>query len=206
MTTSIVHRCRVTAGTSLVALALVFVAQTAAAQTHTASDMDWQHGTTLFGFGGAQASSSRVSPAAGLGLGWEVTRRLALEGRATWFRVENDLTDFAATMSAHVPLSTGRSILPFLSGGVGMYRATVDSRSSIGQDFYSDRLAAGFVGRRPFEDFLVTVGGGVDVHVTDHFFLRPEANLLLVTTSANDRNLGMFGVQLVYHFERHPIE
>ena len=208
MTTSIVRRCRSAAGISLAVLALVLVANTAGAQTHTKSDMDWQHGTTLFGFGGAQSALSQVNPAAGLGFGWEVTQRLALEGRATWFRLNEDMPDFAATMSAHVPLTTARSFQPFLTGGLGMYRATYDARSSDAPEFYRTRMTEGGViaGRRTFQDFLVTFGGGVDVHLTDHFFLRPEANMMLVAAQANHRQMGMYGVQLVYHFEAHPIE
>ena len=205
MTTSIICRGRFTAAASLVVLALC-VAQTTAAQAQTASEMDWQHGTTLFGFAGAQSAASRVSAAAGLGLGWEVTRRFAVEGHATWFRVNEDGGDFAATMSAHVPLTTGRSFLPFLTGGLGMYRATVDSRSSVVPEFYRNRLADGFIGSRTFQDFLVTFGGGVDMRLTNHFFLRPEANLMLVTTQADHRQVGVYGLHLVYHFESHPIE
>lgn len=206
MTTSILHRCRSAAGTSLVVLALVSVAQPAAAQTDSATGMDWQHGTTLFGFGGAQSASSRVSAAAGMGFGWEVTQRLALEGRATWFRVNPDVPDFAATMAAHVPLMTRRSVLPFVTGGIGMYRATYDSQSSAANAFYQNRMGDAITGRRTFQDFLVTFGAGVDVHLTDHFFLRPEANMMLVTGDGNYRPMGLYGVQLVYHVERHPIE
>jgi hypothetical protein len=204
MTTSIVRRCRSVAGMSLVVLVLV-VAQTAAAQAQASSEMDWQHGTTLFGFAGAQSASSRVSAGAGLGLGWEVTRRFAVEGRAIWFGV-NDATDFAATMAGHVPLTTGRSFRPFLTGGLGMYRATVNPQSPDVDEFYRNRLPDGSVGLRTFQDFLITFGGGVDIHLTNHFFLRPEANMMLVTTQADHRQMGLYGVQLVYHFESHPIE
>ena len=206
MTTSIVHRCRSAAGTSLVVLALVSAAQPAGAQTDSASGMDWQHGTTLFGFGGAQSASSRVSAAAGMGFGWEVTQRLALEGRATWFDVNPDTPDFAATMAAHVPLMTRRSVLPFVTGGLGMYRATYDSQSSAANAFYQNRMGDAVTGRRTFQDFMVAFGAGVDVHLTDHFFLRPEANMMLVTGDGNYRPIGLYGVQLVYHVERHPIE
>jgi hypothetical protein len=205
MTTSIVRRCRSVAGTSLVVLTLA-VAQTAAAQAQAASDMDWQHGTTLFGFAGVQSASSRVNPAAGLGLGWEVTQRFAVEGSATWFSVNDQATDFAATMAAHVPLTTRRSFLPFLTGGLGMYRATVDARSSVVPEFYRNRMTDGFVGTQTFQDFLVTFGGGVDMRLTDHFFVRPEANLMLVIAQGSHRQMGVYGVQLVYHFESHPIE
>jgi len=206
MTTSIIRRWRSAAGTSLVVLALVCVARTAAAQTQPATDVDWQHGTTLFGFGGAQSASSRVNAAAGLGFGWEVTHRLAVEGRATWFRVNEQTPDFSATMAAHVPLTRGRSFQPFFAGGLGMYRATVDSQSSVVPEFYRNRMADGFVGSRTFQDFLVTFGGGVDVRLTNHFFVRPEANMMVVTAQADHRQMGVYGVQVVYHFESHPVE
>jgi hypothetical protein len=206
MTTSILRRGRSAVGAALVVLALGCAARSAEAQTQPATDIDWQHGTTLFGFAGAQSASSQVNPAAGLGLGWEVTRRFAVEGRATWFRVNEDTPDFTATMAAHVPVTRGRVFQPFVAGGIGMYRATVDSGSSVVPEFYRNRMADGFVGRRTFQDFLVTFGGGVDMRLTNHFFVRPEANMMVVTTQADHRQVGVYGVELVYHFESHPIE
>jgi hypothetical protein len=56
-----------------------------------------------------------------------------------------------------------------------------------------------------FQDFLVTVGGGVNVFVSSHLALRPEANLMLVTTSSDVRPLAVYGLQIVYHFETHAV-
>jgi hypothetical protein len=87
-----------------------------------------------------------------------------------------------------------------------MYRATVDSGSNVVPELYRSRLGDGFVGRRTFQDFLITFGGGVDMRLTNHFFVRPEATMLVVTAQADHRQLGVYGVQLVYHFESHPVE
>jgi len=183
------------------AFALLLVPPRASAQT---IPMDWRHGTTLSGFIGTQSASSDVSPAAGVGLAWEVTRRLSFEGRGTWFSVNDGASDFAATLATHVALLRPRLVVPFVSAGVGMYRATVNSASTDVPDFYRLRMSPG-PGNQTFQDFLVTVGGGVNVFVTSHFALRPEANLMLVTTTSDARPVGMLGVQIVYHFDAHTV-
>jgi hypothetical protein len=184
------------------ALAVLTVAARASAQT---VPMDWRHGTTLMGFAGTQSASSDLSPAAGAGFGWEVTRRLSFEGRGTWFAVNNGQTDFAATLAAHIALLTPRSVVPFVSAGAGMYRATVNPAWTDVPDFYRQRMSPDVPGQHTFQDFLVTVGGGVNIFVSSHFALRPEANLLLVTTSSDSRPTGVYGLQLVYHFETHKL-
>ena len=206
MTTTTVLRTIRTAIVPIVAVfALLLVAPRASAQTFP---MDWRHGTTLSGFIGTQSASSDVSPAAGVGLGWEVTRRLSFEGRGTWFRVNDDdrPSDFAATLAANVALLTPRTAVPFVSAGAGMYRATVNSASAAVPDFYRQRLSPDPRGvNHTFQDFLVAVGGGVNVFVSGHLALRPEANLLIVTTSSDARPVGVYGLQLVYHFETHKV-
>jgi outer membrane protein with beta-barrel domain len=181
--------------------ALLLIPPRASAQT---VPMDWRHGTTLSGFVGTQSASAETSPAAGVGLAWEVTRRLAFEGRGTWFSVNDGASDFAATLATHVALLRPRRVVPFVSAGVGMYRATVNSASTDVPDFYRLRMSPG-PGNQTFQDFLVTVGGGVNVFVASHFALRPEANLVLVTTTSDARPVGMFGVQIVYHFDAHTV-
>jgi len=204
-TTTVLRTIRTAIVPILAVFALLLVAPRASAQTFP---MDWRHGTTLSGFIGAQSASSDASPAAGVGLGWEVTRRLSFEGRGTWFRVNDGdrPTDFAATLAANVALLTPRPVVPFVSAGAGMYRATVNSASSAVPDFYRQRMPPDPLGvNHTFQDFLVTVGGGVNVFVSGHLALRPEANLLIVTTSSDTRPVGVYGLQLVYHFETHKV-
>jgi hypothetical protein len=200
-TTTLVRRCQPAAVLLMTAFALLLVPPRASAQT---VPMDWRHGTTLAGFVGTQSASSDVNPAAGVGLGWELTRRLSFEGRGTWFRVNDGPSDFAATLAAHMALLRPRTVVPFVSAGVGMYRATVNSASTDVPDFYRLRMSPG-PGNHTFQDFLVTVGGGVNVFVASHLALRPEANLMLVTTTGDARPVAMYGLQIVYHFEAHTV-
>ena len=88
-----------------------------------------------------------------------------------------------------------------------MYRASFDSTSTVVPAFYRNRMAEGVPGQgsRAFQDFLVTVGGGMNVFLSNHFALRPEANLMVVTDWSDSRRVGVFGVQLVYHIDPHPI-
>jgi len=167
--------------------------------------MDWRHGTTLTGFAGTQSASSDLNPAAGLGVGWELTRRLSFEGRGLWFRVNDGASDFSATLAAHVALLTPRTVVPFVSTGVGMYRATVNPASTDVPDFYRQRVSPDLPGNRTFQDFLVTVGGGANIFVSSHVALRPEANLMVATTSSDSRPTALYGLQLVYHFEAHKV-
>jgi hypothetical protein len=199
MTTTLFWRSRIV---MVVATLLLAVAARASAQT---APMDWRHGTILSGFAGIQATSSDVSPAAGVGLGWEVTRRLSFEGRGTWFNVNEGPSDFTATLATHVALLRPRRAVPFVSAGVGMYRATVNSAWADLPDFYRLRLSPDAPGNHTFQDFLMTFGGGVNVFVGSHLALRPEANLMLVTTTNDARPVGMYGLQVVYHFEAHTV-
>jgi len=203
-TTTLVWRSRAAVLLLVTAFAPLVVAGRASAQT---VPMDWRHGTTLAGFVGTQSASSDTSPAAGVGLGWEVSRRLSFEGRGTWFGVSEGPSDFAATLAAHVALLTPRSVVPFVSAGAGMYRATLNSTSEGAPEFYRTRMPADVLGIRhhTFQDFLMTVGGGVNVFVSSHLALRPEANLMLVTTRSDARPLAEYGMQVVYHFEAHRV-
>jgi hypothetical protein len=204
-TTTVLHRCRAAVVLLAAVFAFLAVAPRASGQT---IPMDWRHGTTLAGFVGTESASSDVSPAAGVGLGWEVSRRLSFEGRGIWFRVNDGPSDFAATLAAHVALLTPRPVVPFVSAGAGMYRATLNSGSTAGADFYRTRMSPSDVlgvRNQTFQDFLMTVGGGANVFVSSHLALRPEANLMLVTTSSDSRPLAVYGLQVVYHFEAHRV-
>jgi len=203
-TTTSLHRCR--PALPLLVVVFAFLAFTPRTWAQTVP-MDWRHGTTLSSFVGTESASSDMSPAAGVGLGWEVTRRLSFEGRGTWFRVNDGPSDFDATLATHLALLTPRTVVPFVSAGVGMYRATFHSASASTPDFYRKRMSPDLFGARTetFQDFLVTVGGGVNLFVSSHLALRPQANLLLVTTRSDARPLAEYGMHVVYHFEAHRV-
>jgi hypothetical protein len=168
---------------------------------------DWRHGTTLAGFVGAASKSPGTGAAAGAALGWEITPHFTLEGRGIWIDAGRRADAFTALLGARVPLLPGRTAVPFLSGGVGVYRATFDPTSSTVPRFYQRRMIARPAGfeRRTFDDFVVAIGGGADVFLTTHLAVRPEITVLVVTTRADTRAMPVYGAQLAYHFESHPI-
>ena len=182
----------------LAALAIVSMSATVSAQTSHGTD--WQPGTTLAGFIGASSTASDTAPAAGTALGWELTPHFTIEGRGTWLRNHQGLTDFSASINALIPLLRPRAVVPFALAGFGMYGATVDSQSPDVPAFYRDRMPR--IGGRPvFEDLLLAFGGGADVFVTSHLALRPEVALYVVTTRDDHLTKAVYGAQIAYHFE-----
>jgi Outer membrane protein beta-barrel domain len=167
---------------------------------------DWQHGTTLSGFFGAGTSSSDTTTAGGVGLAWELTHHFTIEGRGIWLRENGRDDSFAATFGSHMSLTPGRTVSPFVSAGIGMYRTTYSTASTSVPAFYRSRMTVeGPAHNETFQDFSVAFGGGLDVLLSAHFALRPEVNVMLVMANWETRPVTTFGVQLVYHFDSHRI-
>jgi hypothetical protein len=177
------------------------------AWSQTIKANEWRHGTTLAGFVGAASTASDTSVAAGAALGWELTPHFTIEGRGIWFDAGHRADAFTALLGARVPLLPARPLAPFLSAGAGVYRASFTPMSSSIPRFYQRRMMSGSarLQGRIFDDFVVAFGGGADVFLATHLALRPEVTILLVTNRTDTRTLPVYGVQLAYHFEEHPI-
>jgi hypothetical protein len=201
-----IHGVRTRAGAAIVAAALAAFAPHASGQT--VAGADWHRGTTLAGFIGAASSQSVTDAAAGATLGWEFTPHLAIEGRGLWLDAGPGADAFSALLGARFPILAGRAIVPFVSGAVGVYRATFDATPAAVPRFYAARmmpLRAGQSRGWTFNDFVVAAGAGADVALARHLALRPELTVLVVTTRADTRAIPVLGVHLAYHFESHPI-
>lgn len=183
------------------------MARHAAAQGPNAdTGLDWQHGTTLAGLvgvgGGPATTGTRL--AAGAGVGWEISRRVGLEGRGIWFDTRGG-SAFAALLASRLSLPTPKGAVPYVTAGVGMYRAAFEPGSDL-PDFYRRRVDGATSSRRTFEDFALSVGGGAEIFVGGrHVALRPDVTVLLVTTQESWRAVPVYGVQFVYHFESHAM-
>lgn len=168
-------------------------------------DNPFRFGTALSGFAGGAADDQGTAPAVGLELGWEITRRLAIQGNTLWTAPGDGQHDFAVMIGPKINLTrTGRGI-PFVIGGVGMYRATFDSLAGPLPPFYGDRLAPSQrldVGGT-FDDFVATIGGGAEVFINAHWAVRPDARVMMVFGNSDTRWVTTFGGSLAYHFERH---
>ena len=171
------------AAACIVAAAMTGFAAHASGQT--VAGANWHRGTTLGGFIGAASSQSVTDAAVGVTVGWELTPHLAIEGRGLWLDAGPGADAFTALLGARVPILPGRLIGPFVSGGVGVFRATSDGGS--------------------FDDFDLAVGTGANIALGGRLALRPEVTVLLVTTRADTRTIPVFGVHLAYHFDSHPV-
>jgi hypothetical protein len=205
MTFGMRHRFRRSVVGCTTAMVLITMAANAWSQTVRADE--WRYGTTLGAFVGAASASTDTGAAVGATLGWEVTPHFTLEGRGVWFDGGQRADAFTALLGAHVPLLPARPVAPFVSAGAGVYHATFESMSSAMPRFYQRRMmseTAGFQ-NRTFNDFVVALGGGIDVFLARHLALRPEATVLLVTTRSDTRAVSVYGMHLAYHFESHPV-
>jgi hypothetical protein len=185
----------------VVAVAMTSLSTDASAQTVPANR--WQHGTLLSAFLGAGPGVSDSTVASGVGMGWEVAERFAIEGRGMWFQSVDGQSAFTALLLPRVSLLPSRTVNPFVTAGVGMYRASVDAVSDTTPEFYRRRAIGGGARSQSFDDFLVAIGAGVEVFASAHFAVRPDVTMLLVTTRSDRRTVPVYGVHLDYHFESH---
>jgi hypothetical protein len=171
------------------------------------SATDWSRGTTLNGLVGMTADSSQGGPVLGGAAGWELTPGVALEGSGAWTEFGHGTTSFAGALKARVRLFGRRKIDPFVSGGVGLYRATFGLEEKDIPQFYRRRLNASSapVGERRFTDPSLVVGGGVSLFVNRHVAIRPDVETAFVVRDGHSHAVTAVAIHLVYHFESHPV-
>ena len=205
-----------------VALALQLVAATAFAQgvpppqpqttpppqTRTVPPGNmWSHGTTLNGFGGTGVTSGDWAAIGGGAIGWEIKPWFALEGSAMWVNWGHGTHAFTPSLTAQASLLTPRPVVPFLTGGLGLYRASFDRVDSTMPAFYRRRMSGMSELRMTmaFTDPSLVGGGGLNVFLSRHWTLRPEVLATMVMRNSNTFVVTTGAVRLAYHFEEHPI-
>ena len=188
------------------ALLPLCVSDIASAQVAVPPDM-WTHGTTVNLFAGTAAASSETGPLAGGAVGWEVTPWVALEGSGSWLNRRDGAEAFAADLKVLVNVRAARPVVPFVAGGVGMYRASFDSSRGDLPGFYQGRLPANGanVTHMTFTDPSFVVGGGVNLFVGRHVAIRPDVEAKIVWRRSQNYVVTAVSVHLAYHFEDHPI-
>ena len=187
-----------------VAVAVLFGHAAAAAQTIVEQ---WHKGTALALFGGGASAKGGPEGAVGASIGWEFTPRFTLEGSGLWMPGGGPDT-VSALFGSRVNLLPPRGAVPFVSFGVGMHRAVIAAGRRDVPGFYMRRIGSPgprMTGERTFDDFVVALGGGVDVYLRRHLALRPDVRVLLVNADAGTRAVAVYGIHLAYHFEEHPI-
>ena len=179
---------------------------TASAQTAPAGNT-WSHGTTVNGFAGAASASSETGPLAGGAVGWEVTPWVALEGSGSWLDRHNGADAFAADLKVLVNLAAAHPVVPFLEGGIGLYRAWFDLSRGTLPGFYKGRMAGNGanVKQMAFTDPSFIFGGGVNLFISRQVAIRPDVEAKIVRRNSQNFVMTAVSIHLAYHFEDHPI-
>src|SRR6185369_10497188 len=100
----------------------------------------WSHGTTLAVFGGPAAVSGDRAAIAGGAFGWEIRPWFAIEGGGTWLDWGQAAHAFAPSVTAQAALLTRRPVVPFVTGGVGLYHASFNRLDTTMPGFYRRRM------------------------------------------------------------------
>jgi len=188
--------------TSLVSATLILgTATTALGQ---ASGNQWRQGTALAVFAGGASAAGGTGVASGMSIGWQFTPRLEIEGSGLW--VNGAAVDtFTALIESRLNLLPRRVVVPFVSGGAGLHKASVESNATGIPNFFLRRLPPSTAEtsrhEQTFDDFVAAFGGGSDVFVTHHIAVRPEVSVRLVHAAGEIRAVTVYGVHLAYHFQ-----
>jgi len=195
------------------ALIVLVVAAAATAQTQhkvqppPPSTM-WQHGSTLNLFAGTAAASSHRGAIGGGAVGWELKPRFAVEGSGEWMEWGAGSHAFALAITAQTGLAGPRPVMPFLTGGVGLYRASFDRPGTAMPGFYSRRMAMDGVRMgttATFTDPAIVFGGGVSAFLNRHWAIRPDVREMVVLRNSGSYVVTAFAVHVAYHFEDHSV-
>jgi hypothetical protein len=173
-----------------------------------AQEPDLSHCTTANLLVGGAAGRDVRQPLFGGAVGWELTPHFALETTVKWLVPDRGAEAFSAVVSAQIPLTGRRTVVPFLTAGAGAHRASFDIETSRIPTFYARRPSESgtMAGRdRSFVDPAFVTGGGVSVFLSRHVSVRPEVEVMLLRHNSENYVLTSLGVRLAYHFETHRI-
>ncbi len=189
--------------------AAVLWASAAAAQAQMLPAPDsWTYGTELAVVTGAATGSSTTGAVVGGLAKWDLTRWVAVEGRASWFDRGVDATAFGADINGIVNLVAKRSVTPFVGAGFGLYHATFQSMNATIPEFYAARMPQAMVGSTAsFTDPALRLTGGVDLisqAPRRHWTLRPEVSALIVFANGSSETIVSGTVSVGYRFRLSP--
>ena len=191
---------------AIVALAasLIGFASPASAQPAPAApENPWRHGTTLGLSAGSATDSSDTRATLGAGVGWEFNQRIELEGSGAWLAARAGDSAFAAELKMVANLRRPAPVVPFLSAGIGMYRASFETTNGAMPTFYQRPADSSAGTLRTFTDPSFVFAGGIDIFASGHFSVRPEVSVRLVTHASSVYPVTMVRLHATYHFELH---
>lgn len=194
----------------VLALSMTIGAAAAAAQTPPSPEMPpvaWTHGPEIDVHVGAANSASTTGGVLGGAVQWDMTPRLAVEGRGSWFQRGSDAQGFSVDATALLNLVRKQTATPYVGVGFAIYRASFGSTAVL-PAFYRDRLPASPVGTTSaFTDPALRLSAGVDIGGLpsgSHWLLRPEVAMLLIFANGTSETMVAGTVSVGYQFHASP--
>ena len=188
------------------ALALVSVMHVPAARAQApAPDRDWSRGTLISGFAGVGVDGSRRGPIFGGTIGWDATPRLSVDGSGTWADYGSGFDGFGASVKARANVAWWGRAVPYVQGGVGLYRASFDRDAPRVPGFYGRRMEGQGARSRTFTDPSIVFGGGFNLSISRTVRLRPDVEIAVVLRDSRRHVVPNYKLHLVYVFEDHPV-
>jgi hypothetical protein len=170
---------------------------------------DLRRCTTLNFLVGGSVGSETTQALLGGAFGWELLPRFSLETTTKWMVPDRGAEAFSALVTAQVQLSPRRKVVPFLTAGAGVLRASYDMETSVMPAFYARRMEQGSGPvsgtRRTFVDPAFVFGGGVSLFASRHVSVRPEVEAMIVHEDGRTRMTTSVAVRAGYHFETHRV-
>lgn len=166
----------------------------------------WSHGTTLEVSTGAAMTSQDTRGTLGGAFGWEINHWVEVEGSGTWLVARQGDEAFAAELKALANLTRPNTVVPFLGAGVGFYHASFETARGAIPGFYQRRMSGPPFGMLvTFNDPSFVFAGGVNIFTGQHFSIRPDISVRLVTRASDTYAVPMATVHITYHFEVHDV-
>lgn len=165
---------------------------------------DWSDGTSVNLFGGVAADADGAGGLMGGGAGWMVTPTFGLEGQVGWSDGVGGAETFAASLVSRWSPRRPRPAVPFVKGGVGLYRASFDNATTQMPEFYRRRLTTADMAldhATTWIDPTIVAGGGFDIFASRHVAIRPEIDVAFVLDGGRAYPVTTVTVHLAYHFE-----
>jgi hypothetical protein len=143
----------------------------------------WARGTELGVTVGGATSTSVSGPMVALRIGWDITRRVSIDGRGLWIdqKGKQDSSNYGAALNGILNLVSKQRITPFVGGGFGLYRPTSSNQPAF----------SGIA--------------GLDIIAVQHWSIRPEVSMLFPRGDGPHETVFAAGLGISYRFEDHLV-
>ena len=164
--------------------------------------------TSLSGFAGAAGNGDHQGWMFGGSAGWDFTPLVAIEATGAWVDRSTQADAFTGALKLRAAFRGRDKVAPFVTGGVGLYRASFTRGSTNMPEFYQQRFETRADGGRmnaTFMDPSLVFGGGLNLFLSRAVAIRPSIEGLFVFRGSRHQLITTGGLNIAYYFEHRPV-